>query len=96
MIKVKNLFKNYGRYNVLKGVNIEVREGEVYGFIGENGAGKSTTFRRAVFSSRPTGKKGCCGNNKVRCREWTLAHLLSFPKKRLWKTIQKTFFRLVL
>lgn len=42
MIKVKNLFKNYGRYNVLKGVNIEVREGEVYGFIGENGAGKST------------------------------------------------------
>jgi len=63
MIKVKNLFKNYGRYNVLKGVNIEVREGEVYGFIGENGAGKSTSFGRAVFSSRPTGKKGCCGNN---------------------------------
>lgn len=44
MIKIENLTKNYGRHKVLKGVNAEVKEGEVYGFIGHNGAGKSTTM----------------------------------------------------
>lgn len=44
MIRIENLTKNYGSHQVLKGVNIEVREGEVYGFIGHNGAGKSTTM----------------------------------------------------
>lgn len=44
MIKIENLIKNYGKHQVLKGVNIEVKEGEVYGFIGQNGAGKSTTM----------------------------------------------------
>jgi len=44
MIRIENLTKNYGGHQVLKGVNIEVREGEVYGFIGHNGAGKSTTM----------------------------------------------------
>jgi len=63
MIKVKNLFKNYGRYNVLKGVNIEVREGEVYGFIGENGAGKSTTMN--ILAGLIGFEKGeCIVNNK--------------------------------
>lgn len=44
MIRIENLVKNYGEHQVLKGVNIEVKEGEVYGFIGHNGAGKSTTM----------------------------------------------------
>lgn len=44
MIKIENLFKSYGSHKVLKGVDIEVKEGEVYGFIGQNGAGKSTTM----------------------------------------------------
>mgnify|MGYP000347612478 FL=1 len=44
MIRIENLVKSYGKHQVLKGVNIEVKEGEVYGFIGQNGAGKSTTM----------------------------------------------------
>jgi len=44
MIKIENLTKNYGNHKVLKGVNAKVNEGEVYGFIGHNGAGKSTTM----------------------------------------------------
>lgn len=44
MIKIENLIKNYGEHKVLKGVNAEVKEGEVYGFVGHNGAGKSTTM----------------------------------------------------
>ncbi|MFD2446972.1 ATP-binding cassette domain-containing protein [Bacillus sp. CGMCC 1.16607] len=40
-----NLTKRFGKFTALNGVNIEVNEGEVFGFIGPNGAGKSTTIR---------------------------------------------------
>ena len=44
MIKVNNLIKSYGIHPVLKGVSFEVKKGQVYGFLGHNGAGKSTTM----------------------------------------------------
>lgn len=44
MIKVENLVKNYKEHHVLKGINLNVSKGEIYGFIGHNGAGKSTTM----------------------------------------------------
>lgn len=44
MITINELYKNYGRHEVLKGINVEVAAGEIYGFIGHNGAGKSTTM----------------------------------------------------
>ncbi|WP_283248465.1 ABC transporter ATP-binding protein [Bacillus sp. FJAT-49711] len=45
MLKTSNLTKRFGNFTALDGVNIEVNEGEVFGFIGPNGAGKSTTIR---------------------------------------------------
>lgn len=58
MIKIENLIKNYGRHNVLKGVDAEVKEGEVYGFIGHNGAGKSTTMN--ILAGLISFDKGRC------------------------------------
>lgn len=43
-ILVKDLYKSYGTKEVLKGLNLEVYEGELFGFIGRNGIGKSTTI----------------------------------------------------
>lgn len=45
LLKVTGLTKKFGKFTALDGVNMEVNEGEVYGFIGPNGAGKSTTIR---------------------------------------------------
>lgn len=45
IIKIENLIKNYGKFTALNGVNMEVNQGEIYGFIGPNGAGKTTTIR---------------------------------------------------
>lgn len=45
IIKVNNLTKHFGEVVALDGVNLDVKEGEIYGFIGPNGAGKSTTIR---------------------------------------------------
>ena len=43
-INIKNLYKSYGPKEVLKGLNLEVYKGELFGFIGKNGVGKSTTI----------------------------------------------------
>ena len=45
MIRTENLAKRYGDFEALKGINLEIGEGELYGFIGPNGAGKTTTIR---------------------------------------------------
>ena len=43
-IQIKDLYKSYGKKDVLKGLNVNVKKGEVFGFIGKNGIGKSTTI----------------------------------------------------
>lgn len=44
MITVNNLTKTYKNNPVLKGLNFHVKQGDIYGFLGKNGAGKSTTL----------------------------------------------------
>src|SRR3954463_13085647 len=44
IISVKNLVKNYGDFQAVKGINFDVQEGEIFGLLGPNGAGKSTTL----------------------------------------------------
>lgn len=43
-ISIKNLHKSYGKKQVLKGIELDVFGGELFGFIGRNGIGKSTTI----------------------------------------------------
>lgn len=43
-LEIKDLFKSYGPKTVLKGLKLNVKTGEVFGFIGKNGIGKSTTI----------------------------------------------------
>jgi branched-chain amino acid transport system ATP-binding protein len=52
MLEVANLKSRYGRIEVLHGISIEVREGEIVSLIGSNGAGK-TTFLRALSGVQP-------------------------------------------
>lgn len=44
MLKIENLTKKYGNFEVLKGISFEVQKGSIYGFLGKNGAGKTTTM----------------------------------------------------
>jgi ABC-2 type transport system ATP-binding protein len=53
VIHAAGLVKSFGRTRALDGVDLDVREGEVYGFIGPNGAGKSTTIRVLLGVLRP-------------------------------------------
>ncbi len=44
-IEVQNLTKRFGKFTAVDHINFEVKEGEIFGFLGANGAGKSTTIR---------------------------------------------------
>jgi ABC-2 type transport system ATP-binding protein len=54
-ITTKGLKKSYRKIEILKGVDFDVRRGEVFALLGSNGAGKTTTVRILVTLSRPDG-----------------------------------------
>ena len=53
-LAVTDLRKRYGRTEALRGVDLEVGEGELFGLLGPNGAGKSTLVKIACGLVRPT------------------------------------------
>ncbi|HMO14223.1 MAG TPA: ABC transporter ATP-binding protein [Pirellulaceae bacterium] len=62
MIKTDNLTKKYGELFAIKGINLELKQGDLFGFIGPNGAGKTTTMRIISTLLEPTwGEAYVCG-----------------------------------
>ena len=53
-IRVTGLVKHFGLVEAVRGIDLDVRPGEVFGFVGPNGAGKSTTIRCLLDLIRPT------------------------------------------
>ena len=67
VILVDGLVKHYGRVEAVRGIDLEVRRGEVFGFLGPNGSGKSTTIRCLLGLLRPTaGRIGAFGLDSTR------------------------------
>lgn len=54
VISVENLSKKFGDFQALKNLNLEVHQGETFGFLGPNGAGKTTTIRTVLDLLKPT------------------------------------------
>lgn len=54
VIVVKNLTKRFGGFTAVDDISFEVRKGEIFGFLGANGAGKTTAMRMLCGLSRPT------------------------------------------
>jgi len=54
-IELNNVTKRFGSVSALENCDLDVREGEIYGFLGPNGAGKSTTINVLLDFIRPTG-----------------------------------------
>lgn len=64
MIKTTNLTKKYGDMYAIRGINLELEQGDLFGFIGPNGAGKTTTMRIIATLLTPTyGEAYVCENS---------------------------------
>ncbi len=57
-IETKNLTKVFGTYTAVDRINVSVRSGEIFGFLGANGAGKTTAIRMLCGLLAPTGGSG--------------------------------------
>jgi ABC-2 type transport system ATP-binding protein len=62
IITVKDLVKNYGAFNAVKGISFDVYKGEIFGLLGPNGAGKSTTLEIIeTLRQKTSGQITVCG-----------------------------------
>lgn len=60
-----DLIKRYGQRTVVKGVSVEVNQGEIVGLLGPNGAGKTTTFYMIVGLIKPNSGNIYIDNNEI-------------------------------
>jgi ABC-2 type transport system ATP-binding protein len=60
VIQVKNLTKKFGDFTAVNNITFHVKKGEIFGFLGANGAGKTTAMKMLIGISKPTS-----GNAKV-------------------------------
>ncbi|SNZ08641.1 Cu-processing system ATP-binding protein [Persephonella hydrogeniphila] len=54
MVKIKNLYKKFGKQEVLKGINLELKKGKVTAILGPNGSGKTTLIKSILGLVIPT------------------------------------------
>jgi len=57
IITVQNLTKIFGTFTAVKGISFEVDKGEIFGFLGANGAGKTTAMKMLIGISKPSSGK---------------------------------------
>ena len=60
VIRTQNLTKRFGDLVAVDGIDLDVHEGEVFGFLGPNGAGKTTTLRLLCALIAPTSGSAEC------------------------------------
>ena len=65
MIRTSNLRKTYGDVVAVEGLDLAVREGELFALLGVNGAGKTTTIKMLTCLTKPTGGDAAVGGYSV-------------------------------
>lgn len=87
MISVKNIYKNFGKLEVLKGVSLDIKKGEKIAIVGPSGSGKSTFLRCMNLLEEPTYGEVWVGDNLVNAVD----PYLHFDVIKLSKTYKKMF-----
>ena len=81
-IDVHGLTKRFGRKTAVDGVDIAVPEGQVWGFLGPNGSGKTTTIRMLCGLLRPDAGRGTCLGYDVRSQAESIKRSVGYMTQR--------------
>ena len=65
IISVKNITKKFDDYTAIRNLTFDVRQGEIFGFLGPSGAGKTTTIKILTSQLLPTGGEATVFNKQV-------------------------------
>lgn len=81
MLKISELEKNFGDHKVLKGIDLDVKKGEVISIIGPSGSGKSTLLRCINYLERPTAGKISFGPETIDAQKATKKEILNLRRQ---------------
>jgi ABC-2 type transport system ATP-binding protein len=81
-IKVKSLVKRFGDFTAVDGVSFEVERGRIFGFLGANGAGKSTTIRMLCGLLDPTSGTATVGGHDIRREPESVKRAIGYMSQR--------------
>jgi ABC-2 type transport system ATP-binding protein len=81
-ISVRGLTKRFGSRTVVDGVDLEVARGQIHGFLGPNGSGKTTTIRMLCGLLRPDAGEGTCLGHDIRTESWAIKRRVGYMTQR--------------
>lgn len=81
MLSAKDIYKSYGKLQILKGVSLDVQQGEIVGIIGASGAGKSTLLH--IIGSLASADKGTVEINGVQLNRLSTKKLSDFRNRNI-------------
>ena len=78
LIEVKDIKKNYGKKEAVKGISFNVRENEILGLLGPNGSGKTTTIGMLLGLLKPTSGQILINNLKLEDHRIEILEMINF------------------
>ena len=94
-IHIENVYKKFGRHTVINNLSLQVGYGEIYGFLGLNGAGKSTTIKLLLAMLKPNagelrimGEKADAGNYKLWGNVGYLEEVTFYPELTVMENLE--------
>ena len=81
-ISVNGLTKRFGSFTAVDNISFEVRRGEIFGFLGANGAGKTTAMRMLCGLSRPTSGVGTVAGCDIRSQAEEIKRRIGYMSQK--------------
>ncbi len=82
IIRVEGLTRRFGQFTAVDGVSFQVQQGEIFGYLGANGAGKSTTIRMLCGLLAPTEGKATVAGQDVRSKPEQVKRVIGYMSQK--------------